>query len=256
MSEQNEKNQLKESFLQQEAFEFYYELGDTRTLQLVADKFERHVQTVKTWSSELGWQRRIEERTRRIAEVAKTEIDKTIVQNRKVYKSTTQAILAELNNRFAKAIENNKLSDIPLKVESLQDLERLIKMDVLMLSTVEDLTKLGLDETKIMKEAKLKAILVLTQLMSSGNEHVRQRAAKDLLEYMKSSQFVDETSIPQEFETMSDEDVITYLNTTIANNPELNREITEHFTKIGADILSANDTSLSGKDKQGSDNIL
>ena len=50
---------MKETLRHREALEYYYVLGDKRTLQKVADKFIVSRQSVSKWKREFNWRDRI-----------------------------------------------------------------------------------------------------------------------------------------------------------------------------------------------------
>lgn len=238
MSEKHDKKVFKESIQQQDAFEYYYAMGATRKLSLVAEKFSRSEATLKRWSSELGWSRRIEERDRAVAEAARVEIEKSLIESRGAYRSVTRTIFNKLVEQTQQSLMQNK--SLPLEIKSIQDLERIIRIDTLMLGTVEDLTKLGLDERKLLKEARMKSVVVLTGLLYSGNENVRLRAAQLLAEQTLDAVPDEEKMLP-EFEEMEDEHLINYLMKQINANPQIVREIGEELNQGRTDMVSEGD---------------
>ena len=53
---------------QRMAFDLYYRMGVDRSLVKVAEKTEKHLNTIKNWSAQFGWQERVVEREKAIAE--------------------------------------------------------------------------------------------------------------------------------------------------------------------------------------------
>lgn len=229
MSELEDKTQLEQTIAQQDAFEYYYECGDTRTLKEVADKFNKSEVTIKRWSSQLGWSGRITQRERQIAESAKIQIERSINENKGAYRSVTRVIFNRFVTKIQEAVAGN--TELPLEIKSLQDLERIIKMDVLMLSTAEDLSALGLDETKVMKEARVKSIMVLSQLLYSGNENVRLRAADLLSRQLLENTLSDEENVIPEYDKLNEDDLIKNIVEGLNGNPELIREFAKELNE-------------------------
>lgn len=111
----------KETLKHQEAFDYYYSLGDSRTLQQVATKFNKSLKTVSNWSSSFGWQRRIVERDRKIALKLQRELDKQIVEDKKQYHSIIKASIG---------VYLQNLKDGKVKIDSAKDLVALINCDI------------------------------------------------------------------------------------------------------------------------------
>lgn len=63
-----------------EAFEFYYNMGDKRHKQAVANQFNVSLQTVKNWSNKYGWGDRIIERDKQNAKKAAELSNVTVVE--------------------------------------------------------------------------------------------------------------------------------------------------------------------------------
>ena len=66
----------KETLKHQEAFDYYYSLGDDRSYAKVAEQFNVTVCTVTKWAGSFSWQRRVVERDRKIALQMQREMDK------------------------------------------------------------------------------------------------------------------------------------------------------------------------------------
>ena len=54
----------RESLRHSEAFEYYYSLGDKRTLKKVCIKFNVSAQSTSAWVRKFGWRQRIKERNK------------------------------------------------------------------------------------------------------------------------------------------------------------------------------------------------
>lgn len=111
----------KETLKHQEAFDYYYGLGESRSLQQVATKYKRSLNTIAKWSSSFNWQRRVAERDRKIALQLQRELDKQIVEDKKQYHSIIKASI----NVYLK---NLKAGNV--KIDSVKDLVALINCDI------------------------------------------------------------------------------------------------------------------------------
>ena len=103
----------KETLKHQEAFDFYYSLGDNRSYAKVADKFNVTIGTVTKWAGSFSWQRRIVERDRKIALQIKREMDKQILQDKKNYRKIIQATINKYVENFkAGKVEVTNIKDL------------------------------------------------------------------------------------------------------------------------------------------------
>ena len=113
-----------ESLLHIEAFEYYYSLGNARDIDKVAKAFNKSPRTIASWRAKFGWVERIKMRD--------IEVSKKLVQQ-----TTAQAIDEKVRYRkiiklaMAKMIQEIQSEDF--KTKGIQDLERLIKLDMLLL---------------------------------------------------------------------------------------------------------------------------
>ena len=116
----------KENSLQREAFEIYYQMGDKRSLRAVAEKVGRTERTVAGWSRAYSWvdrvgQREIEER--------KTTANNDNILAQTVDAKTRYRIM--MNNLLAMA--SRKIASGELRIRNVQDLERVVKLDLLLM---------------------------------------------------------------------------------------------------------------------------
>lgn len=121
-----------ESNLQREAFEIYYHLGDKRSLKLVAEKVERTERTVAGWSRAYNWVDRVKQRE--IEDARNTGGDALNAKTTDV--KTRYRIL--MNNLIAKA--SQKIAKGELSIRSIQDLERVVKLDLLLMGEATENT--------------------------------------------------------------------------------------------------------------------
>lgn len=120
----------KENSLQKEAFEIYYHLGDKRSLKAVAEKIERTERTVAGWSRAFNWVDRVKQRE--IEDARNMGGNALNAQTTDV--KTRYRIL--MNNLIAKA--SVKIAKGELAIRNVQDLERVVKLDLLLMGEATD----------------------------------------------------------------------------------------------------------------------
>ena len=115
----------KENSLQKEAFEIYYGLGEKRSLRAVAERVERTERTVAGWSRAFSWVDRVSQR----------EIENAKNMGGEALNSQTTDVKTRyrivMNNLIAKATA--KIADGTLAIKNIQDLERVVKLDLLLM---------------------------------------------------------------------------------------------------------------------------
>ena len=124
----------KENSLQREAFEIYYQLGDKRSLRAVAEKVNRTERSVAGWSRAFNWVDRVSQR--------EIEEKKNTAENNGLLAQTIEAktrYRIMLNNLLAMA--SRKIASGELKIRNVQDLERVIKMDLLLMGESTEITE-------------------------------------------------------------------------------------------------------------------
>ena len=120
----------KENNLQREAFELYYAMGEVRSLKKVAERVDRTERTVAGWSREIDWVDRVKQRE---IEDAKNN-DKNALNSQTTDVKTRYRIL--INNLMANA--SRKIADGTLSIRNVQDLERVVKLDLLLMGESVD----------------------------------------------------------------------------------------------------------------------
>lgn len=120
----------KENSLQKEAFEIYYHMGDKRSLRAVADKVERTERTIAGWSRAFSWVDRVKQR----------EIEDARNMGGEALNSQTTDVKTRyrilMNNLMAKA--SVKIADGSLGIRNIQDLEKVVKLDLLLMGESTD----------------------------------------------------------------------------------------------------------------------
>lgn len=113
-----------ETPLHMKAFEYYYSLGDIRSLSKVAEQFGVTRATVTRWNRKFNWQERIQERDRKVEQLLEEEA----IQDAKAAKQQYRAIIQATVRKFVE-----KLSTGQIEVKKIEDLERLVKLDLLLM---------------------------------------------------------------------------------------------------------------------------
>ena len=138
----------KENSLQREAFEIYYQLGEHRSLRLVAEKVGRTERTVAGWSRAYSWVDRVSQR--------EIEEHKTTANNDNILAQTVDAktrYRIMMNNLLAMA--SRKIASGELKIRNIQDLERVVKLDLLLMGESTDRMETS-GSTELSPESKAK----------------------------------------------------------------------------------------------------
>jgi len=136
----------KENSLQKEAFEMYFYMGDKRSLRAVAEKIDRTERTVAGWSRSFSWVDRVKQREIADAgELGKAELNKQTADVKTRYR-----IL--MNNLMAKA--STSIAEGKLVIKNVQDLERVVKLDLLLMGEATDKVDSSSGVTELSKADK------------------------------------------------------------------------------------------------------
>lgn len=123
----------KENELQSRAFELYYGLGEKRSLKAVAETIGRTERTVAGWSRSFNWVARVTQRNIENAQNKRDEaVNTQLTDVRTRYRVIINNFMAELSKRVAKG---------EIKVRNIQDFERLVKLDLLLMGEATDRTE-------------------------------------------------------------------------------------------------------------------
>lgn len=111
--------------LHREAFEYYYILGESRTYKQVAEHFSKTEGTVKKWANKYNWSDMIAQRALENAKKAGIE----------ALRAEITAVKAEYRGQLTVLLERacNDIKEGKLKVESVEDIETLIKLSLLLM---------------------------------------------------------------------------------------------------------------------------
>jgi len=115
---------MKETLRHKEAFETYYAMGAERSLASLAGDCGVSEKSVKTWSKSFDWQARIVARDQENARRLQQKTDEKIVNVKALYRKVVGSAISDFVNRL-KAGE--------IEVDSVTDLERLVKLDLLLM---------------------------------------------------------------------------------------------------------------------------
>jgi late competence protein required for DNA uptake (superfamily II DNA/RNA helicase) len=112
-----------ETLRHKEAFEYYYTLGDKRSITEVQRKYNVSRPAVAKWSIAFNWQERIQQRDIEVSKGLEKKTNNEIINDKANY----VRIIREALKQFE---ENLNKKRVPL--ESSQDYERLVKLHLLL----------------------------------------------------------------------------------------------------------------------------
>lgn len=148
-----------ENAVQREAFEFYYQLGEQRSLKAVAEHFKKNERTVAGWSGAFNWVDRVNQRTVEERESSAKDfiqMDIKIRYRKLFYKLVHEAI---------KDVNAGKI-----RIKNIADLERVVKMDLALIDNPID--GIGTGTARLEPEDK-KAIDDLIRELKGGLDGLR-----------------------------------------------------------------------------------
>jgi len=123
-----------ETLQHREAFDYYYGLGEGRTLEAVAAQFGVVKRTAEQWSRSLEWQRRVAERDRVNGEALERRTDQAVVRSTAQHLQEINQSLNLIRLSLATALVKNgegKLKLNPtLSVKDIEDMKRLVDCHV------------------------------------------------------------------------------------------------------------------------------
>lgn len=142
----------KENELQSRAFEMYYGLGEKRSLKAVAETIGRTERTVAGWSRAYNWVARVTQRNIENSQNKREEaINTQLTDVRAKYRVIINNFMAELSKRVLKG---------EIKVRNIQDFERLVKLDLLLMGEATDRTEVAGKSMELSQEAKDKLDMI------------------------------------------------------------------------------------------------
>lgn len=112
-----------ETLKHREAFEYYYGLGESRSLKKVCQKYTVSIPALKNWSKAFNWQERVQLRDQNNAEKLEQKTDIKVVDD----KAKMLNIVRYGINLFAENLKKKLVA-----IDNVQDFERLVKMGLLL----------------------------------------------------------------------------------------------------------------------------
>ena len=125
-----------ESLRMKEAFEYYYSLGDKRSLQQVAKKFTVSETSARKWSAAFNWQERVVQRDIEISKGLEKKTNTTILNEKANYRRIIKETIAKMAG---------------VEVSNIKDLDTLVKLDLLLMGEATEK-----NETSIVLEGEVK----------------------------------------------------------------------------------------------------
>lgn len=113
----------KEEVRHLEAFQYYYSLGDDRSLNLVSKQLQIGLITVKRWSIKFEWQKRIIDLENIVKDKLQKEFVNDIVKQKK---ENLKIVIALLN------LAKQQINDKKLKPKDISDIDKLLKLHALL----------------------------------------------------------------------------------------------------------------------------
>lgn len=134
---------MRERLICSEAFEIYYSMGNNRTLKELRKKLGPDktpggtgkligMTTLKRWSKKLNWQERIEQRDIENIKQLEKKTNASIVNEKIQYRK----VIKEAFDLFYENLRNGEVT-----VNSVQDAEKLVKLDMLLMGEATEHVK-------------------------------------------------------------------------------------------------------------------
>lgn len=123
---------MKETLRHQQAFEYYYMLGSTRSLNKVATHFGVSIQSVSKWSKELDWESRVIERDTKNMATIREQNDLDVVKQMMSYRKVIGASIKDYITR---------LKDGKVKIDSANDFAKLVRLDMELCGFIDQSTQ-------------------------------------------------------------------------------------------------------------------
>jgi len=152
---------MKETLRHREAFEYYYSLGDKKSITEVARKFTLSRASISKWSKAFNWQDRIVQRDIENGKELSKKVNSNIVNSKADYR----ALIRQTVDLYKKKLDEGKII-----INRPQDLETLAKLDLTLMGEATEITdNQGLDKLvdKFM-ELDLKDITSLIKELSKN----------------------------------------------------------------------------------------
>jgi len=120
---------MKETLRHKEAFEYYYSLGEKKSITEVARKFTLSRASVGKWSKAFNWQDRIIQRDIENGKRLEKKTDKNVVNSKADYRALIRQTVE---------LYKEKLKDKKIIITRPSDLSEMAKLDLLMMGEATD----------------------------------------------------------------------------------------------------------------------
>jgi hypothetical protein len=128
----------RETLMMSEAYTYYLALGDERSISKVAAHVRKSCRTVEYWSESFNWAQRIAENEREIAEQVFRRTVKDIVDSKVSFR---KIIKIGIKNFVDNLTAQDEYGNAKLKIATVADLEKLIKLDLLLMNQYTEVIK-------------------------------------------------------------------------------------------------------------------
>lgn len=145
----------KETLKHKEAYEYYYSLGDDRSLQKVADEFGVTLKAVAQWNMSFNWQERTVQRDTEIGKKLQEKTIDTILNEKANYRKIIKLAVGQI-------VESMRAGEMTYKI---QDLDKLIRLDMYLLGENDSSVKIENNHT--LSDSDKEIIKTLGNSMSS-----------------------------------------------------------------------------------------
>lgn len=125
----------KETLKMAQAFEYYYTLGDDRSLGKVAEHFGVTQTTIENWSTSFNWQERVYQRDMSVAQRMQEKTVKEIANTKANYRKIISVAVKEFVKKLTRSDEEGGCA---VDLTKIQDLERLVKLDLLLMGEITE----------------------------------------------------------------------------------------------------------------------
>lgn len=171
MSRFDDNKYQNETFIQKEAFELYYAMGEKRDINKLAGKGEgkvdRTVRTIYEWSRRFNWVERVRQRDMELGKKLEQKMNTTILDEKAKYRKIIQASIGS----FVRDLQDGKV-----RVKSISDFEKLVKLDLLLMGEADSIQRVENNTSLVLSERDKEEIRNISRSVSS----IRDR---DLDEY-------------------------------------------------------------------------
>ena len=125
---------MRETALHLEAFEYYYNKGESRNYKDVARQFNCGERTVCNWGSKPNWQARVTERDRKVAERVERTNTKTIAERKADLLKVAEYTI------FGKGQFAERLTRGEVKIKDIHEFDKMVKAILLLMGEATERT--------------------------------------------------------------------------------------------------------------------